>query len=238
MRKTTSCREKVQVGGPRPEACTGSRRTKEVCRSLAEVPASTGRLTCSSGSAADGRRHHGQHPVNVAFLRASPRRYLRSFLGLGERSLRHRSGSSSALIGLGRRHRYDRNNFRLLGHHDPRNDVGQYATAAEQRDDQPHYADHGHIQIEVFGEAGADPGNLAIHARAHQLATASHGTYSASAVGTQVGVVLNDLSAIVAVHTVLPLTDTNRIRKGSPRCKPAQNQPGWCPFLAVEANSV
>src|SRR5581483_3174295 len=104
----------------------------------------------------------------------------------------------------------------LFGDDDPADDVGHQPGAAEDQQQQPDHADQRDVEIEVVGDGGADAGDFAIHsARAHEAMPDGDVADTASAVGTMNGVVLNDLTAVVAVHIRSPLINTMLRAKSS-----------------------
>src|SRR6516162_3504605 len=120
------------------------------------------------------------------------------------------------LIRLYARRRYSRFSF---GNDNPCNDVRQQSGAGAQEHEQPHYPYDGHVQIEVVGEGPANARDLAIRTplrRAHQPPFSSRHPHSLSAIGTKVSVVLNCLTAGIAVHNLSPSRDTITLAKGFP----------------------
>src|SRR5579862_3806910 len=122
------------------------------------------------------------------------------------RALIQRAALSRALIWLRGGYRWLRRHILgLLRDDDPGNDVGENAAAAEEGHDEPHDAHDGHVDIEVLGKAGADAGNLAVGARAHQLMAPGNRSDALAAIGAHISVILDDLTAVVTVHIPLPM---------------------------------
>ena len=67
-----------------------------------------------------------------------------------------------------------RRRFSRLRNHQPCAQVRQHAAnhrAGDDREDDPGGPDEHHIDVEVVGDSGADPGNLAIGSRASETTT-------------------------------------------------------------------
>src|SRR5437763_8678353 len=95
--------------------------------------------------------------------------------------------------------------FRLARHHDPRDHIRQKTCAAENRDEHPDEADQRDVKIEVFREAKANPGNSTAVTWTHQALPPRWGAgHTFAAISAKIGVVLNDLAAIVAIHLEPP----------------------------------
>src|ERR1017187_10001430 len=105
--------------------------------------------------------------------------------------------------------RRDHDYLGSLRHHDPGNNVGEYASPTEQGDNQPHHPHDGYVQIEVLGKTSAHARDLPVRTAlgwAHELLASGHKAHPAPAIGADIGIVLNLFSAIVAVHGFAPLT--------------------------------
>src|SRR5262249_12277189 len=93
---------------------------------------------------------------------------------------------------------------RLFRHYDPTDDVGDQSGAGrDEAQNQPDDADECDVDVEVFGDAGANAADFAAGAGAHQAFAAGDGTYTFAAVGTDIGIFLDHLAAVVTVHTRL-----------------------------------
>jgi hypothetical protein len=91
----------------------------------------------------------------------------------------------------------------LFRHDDPRDNICQKAPTTEECSNQPHYAYQRHIEIKVLAHAKADAGNFPSFARPHQALASDNAANSGTAVRANIGVILNGLPTVVAVHTVL-----------------------------------
>src|SRR5512138_774737 len=88
----------------------------------------------------------------------------------------------------------------FLGHYDPADQVSENSRAREDHHEQPDQADECHVQIQVFGDTCADASDFTILARAHKPLAGGYSAHPNSAIGADIGVVLNDLATVVAVH--------------------------------------
>src|SRR6476659_4052515 len=88
----------------------------------------------------------------------------------------------------------------FLGHHYPGTRRGEQADPGHDSYHPPHQAHHGDIDVEVFGDAGADAGDGPPHARTNQALAGNYAAHADSAVSADIGIVLNNFPAIVTVH--------------------------------------
>src|SRR6478672_457664 len=90
--------------------------------------------------------------------------------------------------------------IRFLRHYDPCDQVADEADSGHESGDQPDHSNDGYIDIEILRHAHADTRDLASFARTNQAFARNHAADSGTAVCADIGVILNRLSAIVAVH--------------------------------------
>src|ERR1700752_1465033 len=88
----------------------------------------------------------------------------------------------------------------LFRNDDPGYGIGNQADACHERCDQPNQPDRGHVDIKVFGEPEADACDLASLTRPHQPLASDGRTPAGAPISTNIGVILNHFTAVVAVH--------------------------------------
>src|SRR5438552_5697769 len=101
---------------------------------------------------------------------------------------------------LSRRRRLRLKQIWLFWHDDPGDQVADETYPRHERSNQPHYPNNGHIDIEILRHAHADTGNFASFARTNQALAGNHAADTGSAVSADIGIVLDGLATIVAVH--------------------------------------
>jgi hypothetical protein len=93
---------------------------------------------------------------------------------------------------------------RLLGYHDPADQVSNQAAPAKDRYDQPNNAHQDNVEIEVLGQSSTDAREPVLRARAQEPSTRRSESNAATAVSTVNGIILDHLTAVIAVHDDLP----------------------------------
>src|SRR5579864_719077 len=92
----------------------------------------------------------------------------------------------------------------FVRHHNPRDRISEESDPGHYRDDQPNQPHQGDVQVKVLRQPEAHAGNLPAHTRTHQAVSRRYCTHSYATIGTDIRIVLNHLSAIIAVHSVPP----------------------------------
>src|SRR5580704_1715166 len=92
--------------------------------------------------------------------------------------------------------------FWLFRHHDPGHDVAHRPKhqRREERDHQPQHAHQRDIEIEVFRQSGTYASDLPVRPRSHEPLAGAHCPNALAAIGAEIGVVLDDLAAVIAIH--------------------------------------
>jgi hypothetical protein len=93
---------------------------------------------------------------------------------------------------------------RLIRHDNPRNRIRQQTYSGHQGDEQPNQPYQGNVQVKVLRQSRAHPRNLPVHTWTYQTLSCRYRAHSYATVRANIGVVLNHLSAIVAVQGLPP----------------------------------
>src|ERR1700716_4168505 len=93
----------------------------------------------------------------------------------------------------------------FLRHHDPANDVRNHPDAGHDRRDQPNYPNNRHVDVKIFGETKADAGDFPPLPWPREPMPRYRSPNPNTTLGTNSSIILNDSSAVIAVHGVLPL---------------------------------
>src|SRR5258707_7890822 len=88
----------------------------------------------------------------------------------------------------------------LFRHDDPGNQVADETYTGHERSNQPHYPNNGHIYVEILRHAHADSSDFAAFSGTNQALAGNHAADTSSAVSADIGIVLDGLATIVAVH--------------------------------------
>src|SRR6266567_8609772 len=88
----------------------------------------------------------------------------------------------------------------LFRHYDPRDQVADETYTSHERSNQPYYPHNGYIYVEILRHAHADTGDFAAFSRTNQALAGNHAADTGSAVSADIGIVLDGLATIVAVH--------------------------------------
>lgn len=88
----------------------------------------------------------------------------------------------------------------LFRHYDPGDHVSQEPNSRHDGRDQPYQTDDSHVDVEILGTPGAYARDLSANARPHQALAGRDRPDAGSAVGTDIGVILDGLATVVAVH--------------------------------------
>jgi hypothetical protein len=86
-------------------------------------------------------------------------------------------------------------------HNYPADDIGNQAGRRRYEGKyKPDDPDQSYVDIEILSHAGTNAGDLAVRPGTNQALAGGDSAYALSTISTEIGVFLNDLTAVVAVH--------------------------------------